>query len=211
MSLSTASSVSLLLRMSDRKRACPGGSDESSSRPARPMMACTGVRTSWLTVASRLGPRRSPDLGFFLGLPQLALAALQRGLRALEPLLFEQPFARALQHRLQLLAVATPFEQQELAAVDRDRPGFEVEVLAVGARLARQPGPDASQLAGRPERLGVDQEVIEERKRPAHQDVALALPPGIHAAQPGRGRAVQEEDALAGALHDDDVEGGEQV
>ena len=174
-------------------------------------MACTGVRTSWLTVASRLARAAAPSFGLFLGLPQLALAALQRGLRALEPLLFEQPFARALQHRLQLLAVAAPFEQQELAAVDSDRQDFEVEVLAVGAGLARQPRADASDLAGRPERLGVDQEMIEERKRPAHQDVALALPPGIHAAQPGRGRAVQEEDPLAGALHDDDVEGGEQV
>ena len=60
MSLSTASSVSLLLRMSDRNRACPGGSDESSNRPARPMMACTGVRTSWLTVASRLARAAAP-------------------------------------------------------------------------------------------------------------------------------------------------------
>ena len=66
MSLSTASSVSLLLRMSDRKRACPGGSDESRSSPVRPMMACTGVRTSWLTVASRLARAAAPSSAFSL-------------------------------------------------------------------------------------------------------------------------------------------------
>ena len=99
MSLSTASSVSLLLRMSERNRACPGGSDESSNRPARPMMACTGVRTSWLTVASRLALRGRADLGDFLGPAQLAPALRwSGGLRPLEPLLFEQPFARALEH-----------------------------------------------------------------------------------------------------------------